>query len=340
MAYVERGERGELLFSASGNAEDLRYLDVEANTEVSISAWELLNEDLAASKDMVLAPSEPIMLERRIKKKSSSCSPSETARRPPTTKHRSAGPRRGQDANKINAAEVQKLRQKKDPLRQGSLQGLSNASIPRPPEVQMSPAEMQRQSEKNAAAAYAAKVVSVAVDKHAVLAFGALRSEDVQSKRVWVGVASLRNDGNCAVAFRVRPLLAAAEAGEAMWQAAHGGGTSSGDGGGAANGALGSSVSSLSSWSTLSNQLSEQKQPQRVLPSLPQITPEYGVMACGGGKADIKFQIMQSDAAKVRALLSVVAEEASSMPTTPSATNTQPASHEPKSSPDGPPLSA
>ena len=69
-AYVERGERGELLYSASGKAEDLRYHDSESGTEVSISAWEFLNEDLKASDDMVLAPSEAVILRSKIKKKS------------------------------------------------------------------------------------------------------------------------------------------------------------------------------------------------------------------------------------------------------------------------------
>lgn len=163
--------------------------------------------------------------------------------------------------------------------------------------------------------------VSVAVDKHAVVDFGALKSEDVTNpKRVWVGVASLRNDGNCALAFRVHALVSPVTAGEAMWRTVQRdsydlGHDEGGFGcGNSSNNILPSSLSSSSAVATVALQL----------PSLPQITPEYGVLACGGGKADVKFQIMQTDAAKVKALLVSLVEQAISMPTTPATTPKQP----------------
>ena len=329
-AYVERGERGELLYSASGKAEDLRYHDSESGTEVSISAWEFLNEDLKASDDMVLAPSEAVILRSKIKKKSTNSSNTTSppralretiVREKKTSKSRSGANRRGMAAGilstQISAAQARKMlddRRERDPLRSGGARssrspnsiseasgsivraGLVRTNIPMPSAI------------SNVGRARTLPQVSVAIDKSAVLDFAALRVEDLQSKRAWVGVAEIRNDGNCAAVFRVTgPSFNSSE----LPQRYQGHAKHSGD--------LPSSSSSSSSskqreeitWWSNSVELQDISTGSKYeVPCAPQITPKFGVLACGGGKAQIKFHLTQDDAKKLKAHLSVIAENA------------------------------
>lgn len=317
----------------------------------------------------VLAPSEPIIMESRIKKKayvSDTPRSSMGARVHAIKKERSGSNRRGGGVSYggmggggrggigKNGDAIKKLKERRahDPLRQGSMSrkspncgvehvspnersgnngyGLNSSST-----TTSSSSTSGGGGGGSATSPYSLHGsglgapqhrspqsplprVSVAVDKHAVVDFGALKSEDViNPKRVWVGVASLRNDGNCALVFRVQALVSPATAGEAMWHRVQRGGydiNHRGEGGFGCVGSRNDILPPCSSSSPSSSAAVEAVAQQ--LPSLPQITPEYGVLACGGGKADVKFQIMHTDAAKIKALLASFVEQAISIPMT------------------------